>query len=77
MHLNIYCGASAVQIGTQYVENTPCFDRISNELLDIMESKNYKNINEFKGKIIQYYFYIYYVLLHLFIMFYYIYFYLI
>ena len=51
---HILCGASAVQIGTQYmVENTKCFDRISNELLDIMESKNYKNINEFKGKIIQ------------------------
>lgn len=51
---HILCGASAIQIGTQYmVENTPCFDRISNELLNIMESKNYKNTNEFKGKIIQ------------------------
>ena len=51
---HILCGASAVQIGTQYmVENTKCFDRISSELKEIMEQKNYKNINEFKGKIIQ------------------------
>jgi len=48
------CGASAVQIGTQYmVENFGCFDRISKELIEIMESKNYKNINEFKGKLLQ------------------------
>lgn len=51
---HILCGASAIQIGTQYmVENTPCFDRISKELLDIMESKNYKSLNDFKGKLLQ------------------------
>ena len=51
---HILCGASAVQIGTQYmVENVGCFDRIAEELRQIMSSKNYKNINEFKGKLLQ------------------------
>ena len=51
---HLLCGASAVQIGTQYmVENVGCFDRIAEELRQIMSSKNYKNINEFKGKLLQ------------------------
>jgi len=48
----ILVGASAVQIGTRLcAEGYNCFDRISNELIKIMQEHNYQNINQFKGKI--------------------------
>lgn len=48
----ILCGASAVQVGTcHWKEGPKCFDRICQELRDIMKSKGYSNINEFKGKL--------------------------
>lgn len=51
----ILCGAKAVQIGTQLVREDPrCFDRINDELMDIMKEKGYgytKGISEFRGKI--------------------------
>ena len=48
----ILCGASLVQIGTQYYkEATPCFKRISDELIKIIKKKNYKCIDDFRGKI--------------------------
>jgi dihydroorotate dehydrogenase (fumarate) len=48
----ILCGASAVQVGTcHWTEGPKCFDRICKELKDIMESKNYKSIDDFKNKL--------------------------
>lgn len=48
----ILCGATAVQVGTcHWTEGPKCFDRICQELQDIMESKGYKSIDEFKGKL--------------------------
>ncbi|HOO82631.1 MAG TPA: dihydroorotate oxidase [Alphaproteobacteria bacterium] len=49
---HILCGASAVQIGTQFMrEGTGCFERIANELTDLMRQKGYQNIESFKGKL--------------------------
>lgn len=49
---HILCGASAVQIGTQFMrEGFSCFDRIANELTEIMRSKGYDTIESFKGKL--------------------------
>lgn len=49
---HILCGASMVQIGTQFgYEGTQIFDRISQELTAIMASKGYTSINDFKGKL--------------------------
>lgn len=49
---HILCGASGVQIGTQlYRESVNCFERICDELIEIMNSKSYSNINEFKGNL--------------------------
>jgi dihydroorotate dehydrogenase (fumarate) len=48
----ILCGATCVQIGAQILrEGVECLQRIDKELQDIMILKNYKNINDFKGKI--------------------------
>jgi dihydroorotate dehydrogenase (fumarate) len=48
----ILCGATAVQIGTcHWTEGPKCFDRICRELKEIMESKNYKSIHDFKNKL--------------------------
>lgn len=45
-------GASAVQIGTTLcIEGYNCFDRVSNELIQVMQEHKYQNIQEFKGKI--------------------------
>ena len=47
---HILCGASAIQVGTcLYSEGTKCFERIQNELKEIMDKKNYTTINDFKG----------------------------
>lgn len=49
---HILCGASAVQIGTQLMkEGVGCFERIKNELIDIMIDKSYTKIDDFKGKL--------------------------
>lgn len=49
---HILCGASAVQIGTQFMhEGPPCFTRIAQELAEIMQRKGYRTIEDFKGKL--------------------------
>ena len=48
----ILCGASAVQIGTQfYREGVKCFSRLQQELKDIMSKKGYRCLDDFKGKL--------------------------
>ena len=48
----ILCGASAVQIGTQfYREGIKCFSRLQQELKDIMSKKGYRCLEDFKGKL--------------------------
>lgn len=48
----ILAGASAVQVGTAFVEEGPgCFERIEKELAKYVAAKNYKNIEEFRGKL--------------------------
>jgi len=49
---HILCGASAIQIGTQYMrEGTGCYARIADELKTIMSEKGYSSIDDFKGKL--------------------------
>lgn len=49
---HVLCGADLVQIGTAFgPEGTPIFDRISQELEDIMEEKGYHSLDEFRGKL--------------------------
>lgn len=49
---HILCGASAVQVGTQFMrEGTDCFTRIESELKSIMAEKGYNCLNDFKGKL--------------------------
>lgn len=48
----ILCGATAVQVGTcHWTEGPKCFDRICQELQEIMQSKGYKTIDDFKNKL--------------------------
>ena len=48
----ILCGATAVQIGTIFhKEGVGCFQQITNELIDIMNDKNYTNLEIFRGKL--------------------------
>ena len=48
----ILCGARAVQVGTcHWTEGSGCFARIAGELEDIMRSKGYQSIEEFRGKL--------------------------
>lgn len=48
----ILAGASAVQIGTIYMQEGPsAFARIQKELADYMSKKGYKNIEDFRGKL--------------------------
>ena len=48
----ILCGAHLLQVGTQfYKENTSCFRRILKELYEIMKSKKYENLEDFRGKL--------------------------
>ncbi len=43
----LLCGASAVQVGTQYAKEGPdCFEHLEEELLDILERNGYKNIDD-------------------------------
>ncbi len=49
---HILCGASAVQIGTQFMkEGISVFERLKKELTFILEKKNYSSINSFKGRL--------------------------
>jgi dihydroorotate dehydrogenase (fumarate) len=49
---HILCGASAVQIGTLVRENgVGEFERVHNELVQVMRSKNYQSLIDFKGKL--------------------------
>ena len=49
---HILCGATLCQIGSQLmIEGCDCFERIENELREILQKKNYKNLNEFRGKL--------------------------
>lgn len=48
----ILAGASAVQLGTVYMQEGPtCFERIQQELVEYMDKKNYKTIEDFRGKL--------------------------
>jgi dihydroorotate dehydrogenase (fumarate) len=48
----ILCGAKAIQVGTcHWTEGSSCFERISKELEEIMKSKGYKSIDDFRGKL--------------------------
>lgn len=49
---HILCGASAVQIGTQLMKETPkVFDRIQLELKEIMLTRGLTNLAAFRGKL--------------------------
>ncbi|WP_268912315.1 dihydroorotate oxidase [Lentilactobacillus sp. SPB1-3] len=49
---HVLCGADLVQIGTAFgSEGTPIFDRISQELQDIMIEKGYRRLADFRGKL--------------------------
>lgn len=48
----ILAGASAVQVGTIYMQEGPsCFARIQKELTDYMNKKGYTGIEDFRGKL--------------------------
>lgn len=48
----ILAGASAVQLGTVYMqEGKSCFSRIQKELIVYMDKKGYKSIEDFRGKL--------------------------
>lgn len=48
----ILAGASAVQIGTAFLQKGPSiFNKVQSELRDIMESKGYKRLSDFRGKL--------------------------
>ncbi|SCU77280.1 LAMI_0A00496g1_1 [Lachancea mirantina] len=49
---HLLCGASMLQVGTQlYEEGVSVFDRLQQELREIMNKKGYKSIDEFRGKL--------------------------
>ena len=48
----ILCGAQAVQVGTcHWNEGPKCFDRICDELMDVMRRKGYSSPDDFRGKL--------------------------
>lgn len=48
----ILAGASAVQIGTVYLQKGPgIFEKVQNELKEFMELKGYHRISDFRGKL--------------------------
>lgn len=48
----ILAGASAIQLGTVYMQEGPtCFARIQRELAEYMSKKDYKTIEDFRGKL--------------------------
>ncbi|UQS85738.1 dihydroorotate oxidase [Apilactobacillus apisilvae] len=49
---HILCGANMVSIGTQvYEEGLGAFERITSELKEIMNSKGYHSLDDFRGKL--------------------------
>ncbi|WP_185855609.1 dihydroorotate oxidase [Blattabacterium cuenoti] len=49
---HILCGATAVQVGTQFIkEGIKIFDRLKNELVSFIKNKDYSSINNFKGNL--------------------------
>ena len=49
----ILAGASAVQVGTHYYkEGIKCFTDLKNELVEIMNNKNYDDLSDFRNKLI-------------------------
>lgn len=49
---HILCGAKAVQVGTQFKrEGISVFDRLSQELMEIMSKKGYSCIEDFRGNL--------------------------
>ncbi|TPR18911.1 dihydroorotate oxidase [Apilactobacillus timberlakei] len=49
---HILCGADMVSIGTQlYEEGLGAFQRINNELIEIMKAKGYHSLDDFRGKL--------------------------
>tara|TARA_Y100001970_G_scaffold284643_2_gene402427 strand:- start:1217 stop:2128 length:912 start_codon:yes stop_codon:yes gene_type:complete len=52
---HILCGASAVQIGTQLKkEGVSVFDRINDELGEVMKSRGYSELSQFRGQLNEY-----------------------
>jgi len=48
----ILVGASAVQLGTVFIQEGPsCFERVQNELHAIMQKKGYESIEDFRGRL--------------------------
>lgn len=48
----ILAGASAVQIGTAFLQQGPTiFEKVQNELRDFMAEKGYKKLSDFRGKL--------------------------
>ncbi|MDP2632268.1 MAG: dihydroorotate oxidase [Candidatus Curtissbacteria bacterium] len=48
----ILAGASAVQIGTAFIQQGPqVFEKVQNELRDLMQSKGYAKLSDFRGKL--------------------------
>ena len=46
-------GSSCLAVGTQLMKNGPdIFNRLNNELVNVMSSKKYSSINQFKNKIV-------------------------
>jgi len=49
---HILCGATAVQVATQHrIEGAACFDRIAEELEELMRRKGYQRLEDFRGKL--------------------------
>ena len=49
---HVLAGASMLQIGTQlWTEGPAVFDRVQKELLELMASKGYKTLEDFRGKL--------------------------
>src|SRR3989344_6343544 len=48
----ILAGASAVQIGTAFIQQGPqIFEKVQNELRDLMRNKGYTKLSDFRGKL--------------------------
>jgi dihydroorotate dehydrogenase (fumarate) len=48
----LLCGAKGVQVGTcHWTEGPSCFDRMCNELSEIMKEKGYNSVEDFRGKL--------------------------
>lgn len=49
---HILCGAAAVQVGTQLMrEGMGCFERLEQELKELMTQKGYHSLEEFRGQL--------------------------